>query len=302
MSFEDEPTRGATATGLSLRVRRAPVSRYSELDEAGAREHRAWHQRMDAIVGKGYASVGTRPKRRVDKISRQLLAISGRLSDAYGTPDLGNKSDPVDELVYIILSRRTREGAYQPAYAALKAKYTSWEELAAAPAVDIFEVISFSGLGHRKAQSLKLALGALIDRFGRCTLDPTIAWDDEQTRDFLCTLPEIGPKSAACVMVCSLDRPAFPVDAHVGRVLERLGIFRTLGIDLGGVDHKVKQRLLWDAVPPSLRYTLHVNALIHGRVTCLPGRPRCASCVIANYCEHARDNIDAPARSSRGAR
>ena len=43
---------------------------------------------------------------------------------------------------------------------------------------------------------------------------------------FLCTLPEIGPKSAACVMMCSLDRPAFPVDAHVGRVLERLGIFR----------------------------------------------------------------------------
>jgi DNA (cytosine-5)-methyltransferase 1 len=53
-------------------------------------------------------------------------------------------------------------------------------------------------------------------------------------------------------MMCSLDRPAFPVDAHVGRILERLGTFRTVGIELAGTNHKIKQRLLWDAVPPVL--------------------------------------------------
>ena len=71
-------------------------------------------------------------------------------------------------------------------------------------------------------------------------------------------------------MMCSLDRPAFPVDAHVGRVLERLGALRRVGIELAGRDHKVKQRLLWDAVPPALRYPLHVNLLVHGRSVCLP--------------------------------
>jgi endonuclease III len=84
--------------------------------------------------------------------------------------------------------------------------------------------------------------------------------------------------------MCSLDRPAFPVDAHVGRVLERLQVFRVLGTELGGTDHKVKQKLLWDAVPPALRYSLHVNLLVHGRVTCLPKRPRCRSCVIVDAC------------------
>jgi len=218
---------GQAATLRATRVRRSPLNRFSELDAAGAREHRAWRRRAVANLNdRSFGAVDPSLAQRVERFSRELLTISQRLSTTYGTPDLGNKSDPVDELVYIILSRRTREGAYQAAYDALKAKYASWEDLAVAPADEISATISFSGLGHRKAQSLKRALGALIERFGRCTLDPTAAWDDTKTRDFLCTLPEIGPKSAACVMLCSLDRPAFPVDAHVGRVFERLGMFR----------------------------------------------------------------------------
>jgi DNA (cytosine-5)-methyltransferase 1 len=222
----------------------------------------------------------------LDRLSTQLLSIAAALAATYGTPDLGNKSDPVDELVYIILSRRTREGAYQAAFDVLKSRYGSWEALADAPTDEIEKVVGFSGLGRRKAQSLKLALQALLERFGECTLEPTRFWSDEQTSEFLCALPEIGPKSAACVMMCSLDRPAFPVDAHVGRVVERLGIFRTVGIELEGADHKKKQRLLSDAVPPALRYSLHVNLLVHGRLACLPRKPRCSTCVLVDHCSH----------------
>ena len=212
------------------------------------------------------------------RTEHRLLAITSLLGRRYGTPDLGNKTDPVDELVYIILSRRTREGAYQAAFDALKARYATWEELADAPPTRSRTSIGFSGLGRRKAQSLKLALGALIDQL-RSLHARADAFLGRRggTRDFLCSLPEIGPKSAACVMMCSLDRPAFPVDAHVGRVLERLGTFRAVGIELAGTDHKVKQRLLWDAVPPVLRYPLHVNLLVHGRAICLPGQPAAVS-------------------------
>jgi endonuclease III len=231
----------------------------------------------------------------IDRLSGDILAITLLVAEEYGTPDLGNKSDPVDELVYIILSRRTREGAYQAAYETLESRFEHWEELAAAPLSQIEELIGFSGLGRRKAQSLKLALSALIDQFGSCTFEPTRDWDDGQVLGFLCTLPEIGPKSAACVMMCSLDRPAFPVDAHVGRVLERLGTFRKVGIELRGIDHKAKQRVLWDAVPPGLRYPLHVNLLAHGRTVCLPRRPRCRECVVAASCDFARETMEAEA-------
>jgi endonuclease III len=220
----------------------------------------------------------------ISALCRELLEISRRVSLRYDTPDLGNHSDPIDELIYIILSRRTREVAYQAAFAALKARYQVWEQLAVAPAEEVEDTIGFSGLGRRKAQSLNKALGALISRFGSCTLEPTRTWSDEETFEMLCALPEVGPKSAACVMMCSLDRPAFPVDAHVGRVLERLGLFRAMGIDLTGTSHKTKQRLLWSVVPPALRYPLHMNLLVHGRLVCLPRKPRCTSCVIAEAC------------------
>jgi len=248
-------------------------------------EHDAWREGRVAELERQKPDTTTEERNRIlDELSAQLLLIARTIGRAYGTPDLGNKPDPVDELVYIILSRRTREGAYQAAYDALKKRYTAWEQLASAPADEIERSIGFSGLGRRKAHSLKQALGTLVGLFGCCTLEPTRSWSDDETLDFLCDLPEVGPKSAACVMMCSLDRPAFPVDAHVGRVLERLGLFRVLGIELTGTDHKVKQRLLWSVIPPALRYSLHVNLLVHGRTTCLPRKPRCGSCVIRGVC------------------
>lgn len=275
----------------AARVYRSPITRFAQLPPSAAAEHRNWRTRLTSRLLMQHLN-RREATRAVSDLASALLAIGGILHREYASPDLGNKADPIDELVYIILSRRTREGAYQAAFAALHAKYETWEEVADAPENEIEQVISFSGLGRRKAQSLKLALGALIERFGQCTLDPTRGWRDDEVRDFLCTLPEIGPKSAACVMMCSLDRPAFPVDAHVGRVLERLDLFRRVGIELRGRDHKIKQHLLWDAVPPSLRYPLHVNMLVHGRSVCLPRRPRCGSCAIARFCESAQPSAE----------
>ena len=215
-----------------------------------------------------------------------LRSLTAALAANYGTPNLGNKSDPVDELVYIILSRRTREEAYQTAFETLKDRYQIWEEALAAPLPEIASAVRRSGLGQKKATSIRGALAGLHTEFGACTLAPTSAWSDEEVLEFLCTLPEIGPKSAACVMMCSLDRPAFPVDAHVGRVLARLGIFERFGIHLLDQNHKVRQAQLWDLVPPSLRYALHVNAVMHGRAVCLAERPRCSSCLLAEICRH----------------
>jgi endonuclease III len=268
------------------RVVRVPIGDFSELNVANRQEHLAWSKRLATRL---QSSMGLRLEAAesiVERLNSELLVALQLLSAIHGTPDLGNKTDPVDELVYIALSRRTREGAYQAAYDLLKSHYVRWRDLAEAPATEIEILVAFSGLGRRKAKTLKQALAVLITRFGDCTLEPTRSWDDARTAEFLCTLPEIGPKSAACVMVCSLDRPAFPVDAHVGRVLQRLGVFRMLDIELHGTDHKTKQRLLWDAVPPALRYSLHVNLLVHGRVVCLPRKPRCHACVLSERCAY----------------
>jgi DNA (cytosine-5)-methyltransferase 1 len=206
----------------------------------------------------------------------------------HGTPDLGNKKDPVDEMVYIILSRKTREDAYQAAFTALKNRFPRWDELLEADRDEVESLLSSSGLGDKKTASIFGALRRLKERFGSCTLEPARGWSDEELETFLCSIPELHRKSAYCIMMYAFGRSVFPVDTHVGRTLARLGPYRELGLDLDDLDHKQLQSVLADLVPPNLRYSLHVNLLSHGRDVCRAVKPLCGECSVRNFCRDFR--------------
>ena len=227
-----------------------------------------------------------------------LREIARTLSVLHGTPRLGNKEDPVDELVYIILARKTREGAYQETYAKLKRAFPSWDRLLAASRRRVAKLVYSGGLGEKKTDSLYGALGRLKETFGTCTFEPATAWSDQELADFLRSLPEIEAKSAYCIMMYSFGRQVFPVDTHVGRVLTRLGLYRELGLNLDGLDHKQLQKVLADLIPPNLRYSLHVNLLVHGREVCRAKRPRCEQCELRHFCAMYRRGAVADARES----
>lgn len=218
-----------------------------------------------------------------------LREIARMMAILHGTPDLGNKKDPVDELVYIILSRKTREEAYQQAFDALKARFQTWDQLLDAERDEVEELLRPSGLGDKKTASLFGALGRLKERFGTCTLEPARDWSDEELESFLCSLPELHRKSAYCVMMYAFGRSVFPVDTHVGRTLARLGPYRELGLELRGLDHKQLQVALADLVPPVLRYSLHVNLVMHGRDVCRAVKPLCGECSVRSFCRDFRE-------------
>jgi endonuclease III len=81
------------------------------------------------VRGKERTAAIEQTRALVDDGISYLREIARIMAILYGTPDLGNKKDPVDELVYIILSRKTREEAYQQAFQALKTWFSSWDEL-----------------------------------------------------------------------------------------------------------------------------------------------------------------------------
>lgn len=237
----------------------------------------------------------------VDEGISFLREIARLVALMYGTPDLGNKTDPVDELIYIILARKTREGAYQKAYDALKQRYPRWDDVLDARRADVERLLWSSGLAEKKTASVFGALRALRDRFGSCTLEPVREWPDDRLEEFLCGLPELHRKSAYCVMMYAFGRPVLPVDTHVGRVLARLGPYRELGLDLDGLDHKRLQSVLADLVPPNLRYSLHVNLVMHGREICRAVKPLCTECELRPFCRTYREgeatrvaSVDAP--------
>jgi len=94
----------------------------------------------------------------------------------------------------------------------------------------------------------------------------------------LVALAGVGPKTAACVLLFSLDRPFFPVDTHVHRTAVRLGLVPPRANPV------VAQTLLQRAVPDELMYELHLNLIRHGRHVCVARRPLCSQCVLREIC------------------
>ena len=141
----------------------------------------------------------------------------------YGAPPPPRRLPPLDELVLTILSQNTNDTNRDRAYADLRAKLPLWDDVAHAPLPVIERAIRSGGLAPTKAPRIRAVLRALRER--------GIALDDRALRrirhdrlfELLVGLPGVGPKTAACVLLFSLDRPYFPVDTHVHRVAIRLG-------------------------------------------------------------------------------
>src|SRR5438093_12215928 len=160
-----------------------------------------------------------RTMRRPPNLSRRrLTTILRRLERVYGPAPAPRRLAPLDELVLTILSQHTSDINRDRAYADLRRRFSSWDDVADAPAPAIARAIRRGGLGATKAVRIKGALREL--RRARVPLDERAFRDGsaEATWARLRELPGVGPKTAAIVLLFSLGQPYFPVDTHVHRV------------------------------------------------------------------------------------
>lgn len=249
-----------------------------------ASEIDGWRSAMlRSLPQRGVAT--TRAAVTLENLERGLRRAARLLHGQYRTPHLGNWRDPTAEFVFIVLSRRTAERAYLPAFQALQG-LGGWDHVANLSAAEIAVLILGCGLEGKKALALSGGLLTIRERLGACDLSRAGDQEDSGLYEFLSTLPEIGPKSALCVMLYSFGRAVFPVDAHVGRILARLGVLATILPGLSMMDHKKRQRVLLDPVPPDLRYSLHVNLICHGRTMCHAIAPKCGKCFLRDECQY----------------
>ena len=208
----------------------------------------------------------------------RLRQIAGRLRRAYGEPPPPRRLPPLDELVLTILSQNTNDTNRDRAYADLRRTFPTWDDVADAPIGAIARAIRSGGLAPTKSPRIKAVLRAIRDR--------GLPLDDRALRrirhdrlwDLLVGLPGVGPKTAACVLLFSLDRPYFPVDTHVHRVSIRLGLVTPKS---GAV---AAQNALQAIIPAAEVYEVHMNLIRHGRHVCVAQRPICSECVLADLC------------------
>jgi len=200
-----------------------------------------------------------------------------------------NKKNPLDELFFILCSVKRGEKVYLEAFRSLKQEFPRYELLASASLKKISRTVSWGGLQNQKASSAKEIVKCLIESFGRPTLAPLKKMSDNDCERFLTGLPGIGKKAARCVMLYSLARQVFPVDAHCWRISSRLGWngnrVSSNYISNAAMDH------LQNLIPPSLRFTLHVNMVSHGRKICTARSPKCFKCVISSSCQKIGLNV-----------
>jgi endonuclease III len=194
-----------------------------------------------------------------------------------------NKYNPLNELLFILCSVKTREKGYQSTYSSLKREFPSHSGIAEAPAEYIARPIASGGLSNQKARAIRTIMNILVERFGRPTLAPLRDWPDDECEAFLTSLPWVGKKVARCVMMYSLGRQVFPVDTHCWRISRRLGWIRPTSKDAHPTPRDIDR--LQNKIPPELRFSLHVNMISLGREICRAVNPRCAECPIFSLCK-----------------
>lgn len=184
----------------------------------------------------------------------------------------------IDEMIATVLSQHTSDRNSERAFARLKASFSDWQQVLDAPPGQVADVIRCGGIADQKARRIQQILAAVREREGRIDLGRLRDLDDAAVEEYLTSLPGVGPKTAACVLVFSMGRAAFPVDTHVHRVAVRLGWIPPK------TTAEQAHRMLTPVVPPGIRYDLHLALITHGRAVCKAQRPRCGDCVLRDRC------------------
>lgn len=205
---------------------------------------------------------------RVERLRERLRGI-------YGTPVMEPHDDPLAELVLTVLSQSTNDRNRDVAYLRLRQAFPTWEAVRDAPVDEIEAAIQPGGLHVQKSRRIKEILQALPE-------DLDLSWMREapvaESRAFLCALPGVGRKTAACVLLFAYGLRDVPVDTHVSRVGTRLGLLRP-----GAPSEELHDEML-RLTPQGAELELHVNLLRHGRRTCHARNPACRACALRRMC------------------
>jgi len=231
--------------------------------------------------------IGAPPAARIPLILRRLPRVVTR-------PVHARRADPLDSLIGTVLSQNTTDANSGPAFERLKAKFPAWETVARAKQAQIAAPIRSGGLAEIKAARIKRILQQIERDRGRLDLNFLDKLPLSEARRYLTNLPGVGPKTAACVLLFSLGKPAFPVDTHVLRVSKRLGLIPP------NTTMERAHDIFAELLQPSQMLPLHLGLVRHGRQVCAARRPRCDLCSLAELCPRVAVTGTATAARRRG--
>lgn len=177
---------------------------------------------------------------------------------------------PLSILIGTILSARTRDENTSAVVRKLFSQYKTARALASAKVSDVEKIIKSTGFYHVKAKRI-IEVAAIIDS--------KYSGKVPQTLDKLVELPGVGRKTANCVLVYAFDKPAIPVDTHVHRISNRIGLVQTKTPE----DTEAE---LMKKIPKKHWIRINDTFVMYGQNICKPISPMCTVCQIKKECNY----------------
>lgn len=217
-----------------------------------------------------------------ETLSERAMAIYHRLLETYGERPLTPRREPMHELVSTMLSHRTTQKNESLAFHRMWDRYGSWEAIRDAPFEELAETIEQAQFPGAKAENIKKALTRIIEEHGKPSIEFLREIPTEEGLAWLRSLPGVGIKTASLVLLFCFSKPVMPVDTHVHRVSQRIGLIGPKA------NAEAAHGLLIDLLPhdPHVLFNFHISMLKHGQKICIWGRPRCEKCPLTDLCDY----------------
>ncbi len=207
---------------------------------------------------------------RVDEI---ISAVERMLNKREGTVLMeieDDSEDPFKVLIGAMLSHRTRDEKTAEAVRNLFNRFKGLEELAEARPDEVAELIKSVGFYKTKSKRVVEVARIIRDRHGGVV---------PKNMEELLALPSVGRKTANCVLVYGYNMDAIPVDTHVHRIVNRIGIVRTK-------TPEETEKELMERIPTKFWREINDLFVRFGREVCKPVGPKCEACLIKGGCQY----------------
>jgi endonuclease III len=217
----------------------------------------------------------------VEVLRSKALIVYERLTELYGERPLIPRREPMHELISTILSQRTNHRNESAAYRQMWERFSSWEAIRDAPVEELTEAIAPSNYAETKAPNIQKTLAHIINERGEVSIEFLRDLPPDAGLSWLMSLPSVGIKTASLVLLFCFSKPVMPVDTHVHRVSQRVGLIGPK------VTPPAAHEILLEILPaePYFLYNFHIALLRHGQQTCVWSNPRCEQCPLTDICE-----------------
>lgn len=224
----------------------------------------------------------------VDELRAKTMLVYERLVAYYGYRPWKPRRDAMRELISTMLSHRTTSEQEWAAMDRLLKAYGSWQGIADAPVEGIEAAIHGVNFPEAKARNIKRALQIIGERTGGSyNIDFLAERTVEQGMAWLTSLPGVGIKTASLVLLFNFHKASMPVDTHVHRVSQRIGLIGPK------VTPEQAHRELLELLPrdPDVYWNFHIALLTHGRRICTWANPKCERCPVNDICNYGQARL-----------